>query len=56
MATSNFVLKVTDAKNCLDIRRHCRPAGITVRSIIEVFKEGEKAEKTEVGEPRLCES
>ncbi len=46
MANSNFMLKVSDAK-LPDIQKALQAAGITVRSIIEVFKEGEKAEKTE---------
>ncbi|MEW6674892.1 MAG: hypothetical protein AB1348_02560 [Nitrospirota bacterium] len=41
MANSNFMLKVTDAK-MLDIQKALQAAGIKVRSIIEVFKEGEK--------------
>ena len=55
MANSNFVLKVTDAK-LPDIQKALQAAGITVRSIIEVFKEGEKAEKTEVGDSTLREA
>ena len=38
MTNSNFVLKVTDAK-LPDIQKALQQAGITVRSIIEVFKE-----------------
>lgn len=45
MATnSNFMLKVTDAK-LPDIKKALQQAGIKVRSIIEVFKEGEKTEQ-----------
>jgi len=46
MANNNFMLKVTDAK-LPDVQKALQAAGIKVRSIIEVFKEGEKAEKAE---------
>ncbi len=47
MATNgNFMLKVTDAK-LPDIQKALQQAGIKVRSIIEVFKEEGKEEKTE---------
>jgi len=37
----NFIVKVTDAK-LIDIKKALQAAGINVRSIIEVFKEGEE--------------
>ncbi len=43
---SNFMIKVVDAK-LLDIQKALQQAGISVRSIIEVFKEEGKAETTE---------
>ncbi|MBI4690497.1 MAG: hypothetical protein HY754_09570 [Nitrospirae bacterium] len=47
MATnSNFMLKVTDAK-LPDIQKALQQAGIKVRTIIEVFKEEGKEDKTE---------
>lgn len=42
----NFMLKVVDAK-LPDIQKALQQAGISVRSIIEVFKEEGKAETTE---------
>ena len=44
VTNSNFMLKVTDAK-LPDIQKALQQAGIKVRSIIEVFKEGEKTEQ-----------
>jgi hypothetical protein len=46
MANSNFMVKVTDAK-LIDIQKALQAAGIKVRSIIEVFKEGGKSEEEE---------
>lgn len=47
---SNFMLKVEDAK-LPDIQKALQQAGIKVRSIIEVFKEGAaKAEASPKGE------
>ncbi len=46
MINSTFVLKVTDAK-LPDIQKALQQAGITVRSIIEVFKEENKSGNTE---------
>lgn len=43
---SNFMLKVVDAK-LPDIQKALQQAGVSVRSIIEVFKEEGKAETTE---------
>lgn len=43
---SSFIVKVVDAK-LPDIKKALQQAGISVRSIIEVFKEGGKAETTE---------
>jgi hypothetical protein len=43
----NFIVKVTDAK-LIDIKKALQAAGINVRSIIEVFKEGD--EKSQEGE------
>lgn len=43
---SNFMIKVVDAK-LPDIQKALQQAGISVRSIIEVFKEGGKTETTE---------
>lgn len=54
---SNFMVKVTDAK-LPDIQKALQQAGISVRSIIEVFKEEGKAETTEkpkVGDSTLRE-
>ncbi|MDO8746796.1 MAG: hypothetical protein Q7J70_03920 [Thermodesulfovibrionales bacterium] len=48
---SNFMLKVVDAK-LPDIQKALQQAGISVRSIIEVFKEEGKAETTEKLEVR----
>jgi len=54
----NFMLKVVDAK-LPDIQKALQQAGISVRSIIEVFKEEgkvvETAEKPEVGGSALRE-
>jgi len=44
MINSNFMVKVTDAK-LIDIQKALKAAGITVRSIIEVFKEEEKSQE-----------
>jgi hypothetical protein len=46
VTNSNFIVKVTDAK-VIDIQKALQSAGITVRSVIEVFKENvsEKQEK-----------
>lgn len=49
---SNFVLKVEDAK-LPDVQKALKSAGIKVRSIIEVYKEGaakEEAKKEESAE------
>ncbi|OGW57510.1 MAG: hypothetical protein A2Z09_02300 [Nitrospirae bacterium RBG_16_43_8] len=61
---SNFMLKVVDAK-LPDIQKALQQAGVTVRSIIEVFKEegkpvrlvteAETTEKPEVGDSTLRE-
>jgi len=40
MANSNFMVKVTDAK-LIDVQKALQAAGIKVRSIIEIFKEGQ---------------
>lgn len=45
MTNSNFILKVTDAK-LVDIQKALKTAGINVRSIIEIYKEEVKAEKS----------
>jgi hypothetical protein len=42
---SNFILKVVDAK-LSDIQKALQQAGVSVRSIIEVFKEEDKAGTT----------
>lgn len=42
---SNFMVKVEDAK-LPDIQKALKAAGIKVRSIIEVYKEGAKQEET----------
>lgn len=42
----NFIVKVTDAK-LVDIQKALKAAGIKVRSIIEVFKEGEEVQEEE---------
>ena len=47
MISRNFMVKVTDAK-LIDIKKALQTAGISVRSIIEVYKEGE--EKLQEGE------
>ncbi|MEW6215049.1 MAG: hypothetical protein AB1478_07615 [Nitrospirota bacterium] len=44
MINSNFMVKVTDAK-LINVQKALQAAGIKVRSIIEVFKEGEKSEE-----------
>ena len=44
MTNSNFIVKVTNAK-LVDIQKALQAAGITVRSIIEVFKEEENSQK-----------
>lgn len=41
---NNFMVKVEDAK-LPDIQKALQQAGIKVRSIIEVYKEGEKKEE-----------
>jgi hypothetical protein len=41
---SNFVVKVEDAK-LPDVQKALKAAGIKVRSIIEVYKEGAKKEE-----------
>lgn len=43
---SNFMLKVEDAK-LPDVQKALKQAGINVRSIIEVYKEGNKEENKE---------
>lgn len=48
MVHSNFMLKVTDAK-LTDIKKALLSAGITVRSIIEVFREEEKPQEEQKG-------
>lgn len=40
----NFMVKVTDAK-LVDVQKALKAAGIQVRSIIEVYKEGEEAQE-----------
>lgn len=50
MVNSNYMLKVTDAK-LIDVQKALQQAGIKVRSIIEVFKEG-KEEKAEAEEAK----
>jgi len=42
---SNFMVKVEDAK-LPDVQKALQQAGITVRSIIEIFKEEIKKEET----------
>jgi hypothetical protein len=49
LTNSNFILKVTDAK-LMDIQKALQTAGIKVRSIIEIFKEGEKSQEVETKE------
>jgi hypothetical protein len=44
MTNSNFIVKVNDTK-LGDVQKALQNAGITVRSIIEVFREEEKFEK-----------
>lgn len=45
MATNNnYIVKVTDAK-LTDVQKALEQAGITVRSIVEIFKEEAPAEK-----------
>lgn len=44
MTNSNFMVKVTDAR-LIDIQKALQAAGITVRSIIEVFREEEKTQE-----------
>jgi len=44
MTNSNFIVKVSDAKPG-DIQKALQNAGITVRSVIEVFREEEKFEE-----------
>ncbi|MEW6002657.1 MAG: hypothetical protein AB1638_08445 [Nitrospirota bacterium] len=52
MVTRNFVLKVTDAK-LADILKALKAAGIKVRSVIEIYKEGEeKSEESEAQEEK----
>jgi hypothetical protein len=43
---TNYILKVSDAK-LTDIQKALQAAGITVRSIIEVFREEEASPKEE---------
>lgn len=45
MTNINFILKVTDAK-LTDIQKALNTAGINVRSIIEIFREEVKTEKS----------
>jgi len=42
----NFMVKVTDAK-LIDIQKALKAAGIKVRSIVEVFREGEEPREEE---------
>ncbi len=51
MTNSNFILKITDAK-LIDIQKALQSAGIKVRSIIEVFKEGEKSQEGKTKEAK----
>jgi hypothetical protein len=44
MTNSNFIVKVSDAK-LGDIQKALQNAGITVRSVIEVFREEEKSKE-----------
>ena len=46
MANSNFLVKVTDAK-LSDVQKALQAAGITVRSVIEIFREEEKSSEPE---------
>ena len=46
MVHRNFLVKVTDAKQT-DIQKALQTAGITVRSIIEIFHEGDESPETE---------
>jgi hypothetical protein len=46
MAKSNFLVKVTDAK-LSDVQKALQAAGITVRSVIEIFREEEKSSEPE---------
>jgi hypothetical protein len=46
MANSNFLVKVTNAK-LSDIQKALQAAGITVRSVIEIFREEEKSSEPE---------
>jgi hypothetical protein len=46
MANSNFLVKVTDAK-LADVQKALQAAGITVRSVIEIFREEEHSSETE---------
>ncbi len=43
---ANFILKVTDAK-LSDIQKALQSAGITVRSIIEIYREDEESPREE---------
>lgn len=46
---NNFMVKVEDAK-LPDIQKALKAAGIKVRSVVEVYKEGEAAKAEEQGE------
>jgi len=43
---SNFMVKVEDAK-LPDVQKALKAAGITVRSVVEVYKEGEASKSEE---------
>lgn len=47
MANSNFILKTADTK-LSDIQKALQQAGIQVKSIIEVYKEGAEQQTEEV--------
>ncbi|MFZ5906526.1 MAG: hypothetical protein ACOYVJ_03830 [Nitrospirota bacterium] len=49
MMHRNFLVKVTDAKQT-DIQKALQAAGISVRSIIEMFREGEESPETKTKE------
>jgi hypothetical protein len=44
MTNGNFIVKISD-KKLVDIQKALQTAGIKVRSIIEVFKEGKPEEE-----------
>ncbi len=46
---ANFMVKVEDAK-LPDVQKALKAAGIKVRSVVEVYKEGEPGKKKEVAD------